>query len=61
MHGADQIEDSSVEILLQELVFSFGLLVGDLLRLGAEEGTPLFLSHVMHPLNLFLPLLESEI
>ena len=46
----NQIESSTVIILLQELVFSFRHLVGDSERVLSEVELPFFFSHLMDPL-----------
>lgn len=51
-----QVEDTSVVVLLEELVLALGSFVGDNPRVGLQLSSPLLLCHVVHPLNV-LPLL----
>ena len=55
-----QIEDSSVVILLEELVFAFLLFVSDKLWIGSEQCTSFFFCHVVHLLQLLLLSLQPD-
>ena len=48
-----QVEDTTMVVLLKELVLSLDLFVGDELWLVPEVGTALLLRHTVQLLNLF--------
>lgn len=56
----DHEEGSSVVVLLEELVFSFGGFVGDDFAAVAELSPALLLRHVMESLNFSLLPLHAE-